>query len=390
MSAQPAGRRAGMSLVEALVALVVFGTVFAATMGTLRAQLHAFTDGQRQLDAAQYTRFTLSTLEKDLPSMGSGVPAGQPFIVHADTLVLAYNSDFVSSIANDLYAVYVDSSAPSLATTAVPRTRRFTIPLSAFQYPDTTYRVGMTTSPAETIIFFFQRDTSTARSDDYMLWRQVNDLTPELVARNILRATNAPFFRYHRVTTPASGPVYLDSIPMGWLPLSHTVPIHESVADTLPAGRIDEIRAVEVNFRITDARPGGDERIYVVRRRITLPNAGKTARKTCGDAPILGTVGFLVVPFIDPITSDTVLRLTWNAAVDETAGERDVMRYVLWRDTAAFAAAGDPYLNIPAGAAPYQFDDTDIISGHTYYYGLAAQDCTPSLSPPRTAWAIVP
>ncbi|OGU07026.1 MAG: hypothetical protein A2W29_09385 [Gemmatimonadetes bacterium RBG_16_66_8] len=67
MSAQPAGRRAGMSLVEALVALVVFGTVFAATMGTLRAQLHAFTDGQRQMDAAQYTRFTLSTLEKDLP-----------------------------------------------------------------------------------------------------------------------------------------------------------------------------------------------------------------------------------------------------------------------------------------------------------------------------------
>ena len=390
MNAHTAGRRAGFSLVETLVALIVFGTVFAATISTLHAQLKAFTNGQRQLDAAQYVRFTLSTLEKDLPSMGSGVPDGQPFVVYADTSVLSYNSDFVSNVANDLYAVYVDSTTTSAATMSVPHSRRFTIPLSTFQYPDTTYRNGGALSPAETITFYFVLDTATARVDDFMLWRKVNDQAPELVARDVLHTPNRPFFLYHRVTTPASGPVYLDSIPPGWLPLRHSAAIHLGTDDTLPASRIDAIRAVEINFQITDARPGGDERIYVVRRRITLPNAGKTARKTCGDSPLLGNIGFTVVPFIDPITADTLLRVRWNASVDETAGEQDVMRYVIWRDTVAITVAADPFLNIPAGAPPYEFDDTNVVSGTRYYYALAAQDCTPSLSSLATAWAIVP
>jgi hypothetical protein len=177
---------------------------------------------------------------------------------------------------------------------------------------------------------------------------------------------------------------------MGWLPLRHSAIIHLGANDTLPASRIDAIRSVEINFRVTDARPGADERIYVVRRRITLPNAGKTARKTCGDSPLLGSVGFIVVPYIDPLTADTVLRVNWTAAVDETAGERDVMRYVIWRDTSAITMASDPFLNIPAGASPYQFDDTNVVAGTKYYYALAAQDCTPSLSSLTTAWAIVP
>jgi len=175
------------------------------------------------------------------------------------------------------------------------------------------------------------------------------------------------------------------------VPLQHTVPLHSSVGDTLPFNRIDQVRAIEINFRVTDGRPGTQERIYDVRRRITLPNAGKAVKKTCGDEPLLGAaIAFATIPFVDPLTADTVVRLTWNAAVDETTGERDVMRYVVWRDTAVFAMAGDPYLSIPAGNASYQFDDTNVVPGGKYYYALAAQDCTPSLSSLRTSVAIVP
>ena len=383
-------RRAGMTIVEMLVALVVFGTVFAITLGTLNEQLRTFTNGQRQLDAAQYLRFTLGTLEKDLPTTGSNVTSDQPFLVYGDTLAVALNADLLSHIANDVYAVYVDSSAPAVATMSVPRARRFTIPTSSFQYPDTTYRSGLALSPAETIIFYFQPDTASARADDYVLYRQINDLGPELVARNVLRADSAPFFRYHRVNVPASGPAFLDSIPMSWLPLRHTVPLHSSVGDTLPLNRIDQVRAIEINFRVTDARPGPQERIYSVKRHVTLPNAGKAFKKVCGDEPLLGSIAFVTAPFVDPLTADTLVRLTWNAAVDETAGEKDVMRYIVWRDTAVFAMAGDPYLSIPAGSASYQFDDTDVVAGGKYYYALAAQDCTPSLSSLRTSVAIIP
>ncbi|MCI0435841.1 MAG: hypothetical protein L0271_19695 [Gemmatimonadetes bacterium] len=384
-------RRAGLTIVETLVAIIVFGTVFAITLGTLQEQLRAFTNGQRQLDAAQYLRFTLGTMEKDLPTMGTNVASEQPFIVYADSVVLAFNADLVSHVANDAYAVYVDSTAPAVATMSVPRPRRFTIPGTSFQYPDTTYRSGLALSAAETVIFYFQSDTSTTRADDYILWRQVNELAPELVARNVLRADSAPFFRYHRINVPASGPAFLDSIPTSWQPLRHSAPVHGASGDTLPFNRIDQVRAVEVTFRVTDGRPGARERIYDVKRRITLPNAGKAAKKTCGDEPLLGGgVAFLSTPLIDPLTFDTIVRLTWNPAVDETAGEKDVIRYVIWRDTVLFSMAGDPYLSIPAGSASYQFDDTDVVAGAKYYYAMAAQDCTPSLSTLRTSVAIVP
>jgi hypothetical protein len=73
--------------------------------------------------------------------------------------------------------------------------------------------------------------------------------------------------------------------------------------------------------------------------------------------------------------------LAWNAATDETGGEKDVQRYVIWRRLNTELAFGDPYLSIPpAGLATYGHTDRDVVSGSTYIYGLAAQDCTPLTS----------
>ena len=40
----------------------------------------------------------------------------------------------------------------------------------------------------------------------------------------------------------------------------------------------------------------------------------------------------------------------------------------------------EPYLSIPAGEDAYIYRDEDLVVGETYEYGLAAQDCTPTLS----------
>jgi prepilin-type N-terminal cleavage/methylation domain-containing protein len=381
--------RAGFTLVEVLVAMTVFGALMALTLGVLDQQVRAFYNGSAQMDATQHLRFTMSALEKDLPTAGSGVPAAQPFLVYADTHVVAFNADYASNLAADAFAVYVDTTLPNLQVTSLTRARRITIPRTSFQYPDTTYRVGASPSPAETIIFYFQQDTSTARADDYLFWRQVNDQAPELLARNILRPAAGPFFRYRRLRTPAVGPIVLDSVPSGWLPLRHTQPVHLSPTDVGVPARIDSVRAVDVRFRTTDDRRNAQERIYTVARTISLPNAGKTARKTCGDEPLNTGMNFTAAA--DTLNGGPIVRLSWQRSVDESAGERDVNRYLLWRSTTLPVGTGDPFQNIPAGAAPpYIFVDGGVTAGTTYYYAISAQDCTPSFSTQLTRTINVP
>jgi prepilin-type N-terminal cleavage/methylation domain-containing protein len=382
--------RAGFTLVEVLVAMTIFGALMALTLGVLDQQVRAFYNGSAQMDATQHLRFTMGVLEKDLPTTGSGVPNTQPFLVYADTHVVAFNADYMGNLASDAFAVYVDTTMPNLMVTSLTQPRRITIPRTSWQYPDTTYRVGMSPSPAETIILYFEPDTSTARADDYLFWRQVNDQAAELLARNILRPATGPFFRYRRVRSPGAGQIVLDSIPSAWLPLRHTRPIHLSPADTAQFARIDSVRAVNVRFRTTDDRPTAQQRLYTVERTIALPNAGKTARKTCGDEPLNSGMSFTATP--DSVSGQPVVRLQWNPSVDEAAGERDVNRYLLWKSNTLPVGTGDPFQNIPAGAAPpYVFDDGGVASGgNTYHYAIAAQDCTPSYSAQLTRTVIVP
>jgi hypothetical protein len=91
--------------------------------------------------------------------------------------------------------------------------------------------------------------------------------------------------------------------------------------------------------------------------------------------------GGLGAQLVDLGGGDYVARLAWSAAVDETAGERDVARYVIYRQSVPVGSDwGDPYVSIPAGLAAYSFDDRVVALGATYQYALAAQDCSPALS----------
>ena len=230
--------------------------------------------------------------------------------------------------------------------------------------------------------YFFEPDITTARADDYVLKRQVNDAAPEVLARNLMKQGSMPFFRYFGERTYTSQSTALDSIPDGDLPLFHSVLIHGSTSDTATSARGDSIRAVRVSFRSTNGRPGADEWFADLSRVIELPSAGFGIVLTCGDEPILGSP--LTAQVVSP-SGTPVVRLDWLPATDESVGERDVIRYVLYRrDVPNLGDWGDPLLSIPAGAASYTYEDDTVQVGTTYEFAHAAQDCTPSLSPLST------
>ncbi len=369
--------KAGFTLIELLIVTLVFGIVVAGALGFMTAQQNAFNKGSDQLLTLQNLRYAYQTLEIDLSTLGSNVPAGQPAMVLAKDDVVAFTADYTSNLANDVSAVYIDPDAPTGMVQA-PRTR-ISIPNSSFSWPDTLYRApGGTPSMAELIIYFFEPDTSTTREDDYVLKRKVNTADPEVLSRNLLKQGSTPFFRYFRKRTYTSQSSELDSIPDGDLPLFHSEKLHGSATDTANSARADSVRAVRVSFRATNGQTGAGERFADVSRVIDLPNAGFGIVGTCGDEPLLGND--LQVVVIGGGGSPYV-RLTWAPAIDETSGETDVIRYVIYRRGVPNTGLwGDPMLSIPAGLDTYQYDDATVEVDSTYQYVHAAQDCTPSLS----------
>ena len=83
------------------------------------------------------------------------------------------------------------------------------------------------------------------------------------------------------------------------------------------------------------------------------------------------------------------MTLSWPPSIDEVGGEGDVVRYIIWRQDLSQPGWGDPYVAIPAGAASYTYEDAAVQSGAAYEFALAAQDCTPSLSPRVTSGPVV-
>jgi prepilin-type N-terminal cleavage/methylation domain-containing protein len=377
--------RGGLTLIELLIALVVFSAVMAGALGFIRAETRGLIRGTDRMNTLQNLQYSADLIQSEVRVAGAGVLDQQPFIVYAGSDVFAFNADFTSNIEGDVSAVYIDPDAPTGSVTALARGDRLTLPATAFAYPDTSYlAVGGQNSPAETIILFFTPDSTTARPDDYLFMRQVNTQPAELVARNLLR-TGAAFFTYYRMVNPVSAPVRVDSVPSSQLPWTHAVPIHLAPSDTGAAARIDSIRAVLVTLTATNGATGAAERRRTLSRLIRMPNAGLSQRNTCGDEPFLGTP---LTATLGTANGAPVVTLTWGQATDEAAGERDVVRYVLWRKHPADPAWGDPYLSIPSGSPTYVYQDAAVVSGDAYEYALAAQDCTPSLSTLATSGTV--
>ena len=155
-------------------------------------------------------------------------------------------------------------------------------------------------------------------------------------------------------------------------------------------GRIDSLRSVLVSFKVTNGEVGTRERSERISFNVPLPNMGLKNLKICGGEPILGQP--LNAAYDNTGGSDKV-RLTWNRAYDENSGEKDVVRYVLWRRQLAPVLEpvyGDPLTSIAAGFANYLYIDPTVDAATTYEYRLSAQDCSPKLSTPVTTTATIP
>jgi len=367
----------GITLIEMLIALVIFLIVLAGAMSAIGAQNRGFNKGLEEMGILQNLRYGVQQMELEVRMAGANVPSGQPEIVYAGVDAFSFNTDLISNVPGDISAVYVDPGAPTGHVTAMTTAMAAPIPGSSptFTYPLANFPL----SPAETTTFWFTPDAATTRVDDFVLMRQVNDRVAEPLVRAILAPTGgAPFFSYRYLNVPVSGATTVAPVPAGWLPLRHSATQHGIAADTGTAARIDSLRAVEVQYRVTNMQTGTAERIRAISAVIPMPNIGFRKLQSCGDVPI-----FLsgVVAAWNVLTDN--VDVTWNASVDEATGEEDIIRYVIWRRAGAVVVWGDPIASIAPGSATYAFADPDVVAGETYQYAISAQDCSPMLSTQR-------
>lgn len=388
MKAHPSNRTAGFTLVELMISLVMLSIVMTATISVFRLQTRTFRMGGERLDLYQNLRYAVSTVDRMLRTTGAGVSNQQPMFIYGDNDIVAFNANYTNDI-QDNCAVNINPDAPPGSFEMLPLASALQFPNTAFTYPAANYPAGA--CRAETIVFFFRPDSTTVDEDnDFLLLLQVNVTAPELVARNIFAYPGRPFFEYFvhprelavppaprdslvRANAPGSGVL---------LPISHSVAIHGSAADSAgdPSGSFlaDSVKAVRLNIRVSNGLAGAEQRTRDLSTVISLPNNGLVQLKTCGTSPLL--TGLLAAT-PNVVGTAAAVSLQWPASFDDGAGEADVTQYNIYRREATEPSFGSALLSIPAGQPPpYGFEDNGVVAGVDYVYAVAAQDCTPGES----------
>ncbi|HXE57790.1 MAG TPA: prepilin-type N-terminal cleavage/methylation domain-containing protein [Gemmatimonadales bacterium] len=365
---------AGFSLIEMLLALVVLGLLMGTTVSLLRSQSRAFQRGGTRMELNQNLRFALTTLDRVARTTGAGTTPDQPMLVYAAADAIVFNANYASDL-DDGTAVHVNPDLPAGAINALGAATPILLPGTSITYPDSSYTLpGGTPSRAETISFHFRPDSSTPDPNDFVLLQRVNALPSELVARNLQPYPGRPFFEFWYDSATAAGTITTRRLASSRLPVRHSAARHGSPADAGASALADSIRMFRVNLTVTNGMTGAEGTSRRVSTMVRLPNNGLVQLKTCGDAPMLS--GTLTVTPNLPGDPPNV-RLQWLASVDEAAGERDVTQYnVYFRD----AASPDwvPFTTVPAGAPAYDVNHGDgLVAGGSYFFAVAAQDCTP-------------
>lgn len=393
-------RRQGFTLVEMLVTMVVFGVVMGAAFSYLGSQGKSFRTMSERSGLVQNVRFGRDLLRQEIRTTGTNVTDQQPMIVYASDSVYAFNADLTSNVEDSVAltgAVYVDPFAPDSAVSALRLAQSMTIPGSspAFTYPLADYSQNtqvFVNSDAETVTFWFEPDTTTTATGDYLLVRRANRMAPEILLRGVRRRAGLPFFRYwYDPSRYGAVNASLDTVPRAWLPLAKTVAARGTAPDTgiAASARIDQVRAVEVNYEVV-SQSAGRVRSSLVNYIVPLPNTLRPRlRRICGRVPIFGRS--VSAQWRNAAGSDPAgIELEWDAAVDQGAGENDVVRYVIWRREVGEPTWGDPHNTIGAtSATDYTWRDAGVEPGRRYEYAVAVQDCTPNVSTFSTSNAVL-
>ncbi len=366
-------RRAGVTLIEMMIAIVLFVLVFGLAVPFFRYQARSVSASAGRLDALQNARYAQSAIDRDLRISGIGIVQAQPMIVQADGFAVTFNADLATKDINDPMSIYYDVDMDSSGTDAMNNLNKVTLPNSAKTYPDSNYMNGAIASPAETIQYWLVKDSAATRTDQYILYRRVNNLPQRLVAKGIIVPAGTNFFQYMKPNA-AGG---LDSIKAAKLPIFHSAPIHGSPADTGSSALTDSIRVVRMTVTGLYNDPDKGAIMKTVVSSTKLLNAGMSRSSVCGDLPIAVTTATATRwPFFGTPTKVTI---AWNSSLDQDAGEKDVGRYMVFKKKVGSSDWGSPIADLAASQANYSLDDTSLSSGN-WVYGIIAQDCSPSNS----------
>jgi len=374
--ARPRRRDAGFSLVEMMIALVVLSVVMGAAVSVMRSQSRNFARGGTRIELTQNMRYALSTVDRVLRTLGAGIGTNQPMLIYAGNNEITFNTNYATRVPDGV-AVYINPSLPANADLALTTATPITVPNTS---PGITYPVanyfwgGATPSRAETISLYFRPDSSTPDLTDFVLLQRVNDAPSELIARNLRAYPGRPFFEYWWDSTTNVGTTVFGQLPAARIPVRHTV-IGGPNAPNTSQPLADFLRAVRLNIVVTNGVTGPDSTSRRVSSMTQIPNNGLSPVSTCGDTP-LQPVGVL--------TADTVgqgsggVLLGWLASPDELAGERDISQYNLYYRLQS-AANWTPLTTQAPGFSPY--GKTVVLQpDSTYFFAVAAQDCSPAES----------
>jgi type II secretory pathway component PulJ len=366
-------RRAGVTLIEMMIAIVLFVLVFGLAVPFFRYQARSVSASAGRLDALQNARYAQSAIDRDMRISGIGIVQSQPMIVQADGFAVTFNADLATKDINDPMSIYYDADMDSSGTDAMNTLNKVTLPNSAKTYPDTNYMNGPIASPAETIQYWLVKDSAATRTDQYILYRRVNALPQRLVAKGIIVPAGTNFFQYMKPNSVGG----LDSIKAAKLPLFHLAPTHGSPADTGASAQTDSIRVVRMTVTGLYNDPDKGAIMKTVVSSTKLLNAGMSRSTVCGDLPIAVTTA-TATP-VGPVGHPTKVTVAWIKSLDQDAGEKDVERYMVFKKLSASSDWGNPIADIAASQNTYTLDDTTLPSG-LWTYGIIAQDCSPANS----------
>ena len=364
--------RAGFTTLELLVAMSVTLIIVAIAAPIYSAQTKAVNNTAGRTDATRSANFGVDAIEQDLRNTGVGVFDGQPLIVRGAIDAVSFNANMVTARANDLVAVFYDPDADSTSLSALGPATSVTLPNSAITYPSASY-----VSNAETISYYVKSDTGVSPiigGQRVVLYRRVNRMPEEIIARNLIQTSTMPVFRYYRRSLAG----VLSEVTGGALPMLHSVPKHGTAADTGSAATIDSIAVVKVNLIAMYKDPRGSTVLDTVQRNIRIANQGLLQRAQCGEIPIVpGTPVLTIVP----LGGLNAVKLVWAASTDELTGERDVEMYAVYRRIFGTPDWSEPLTNVPgAGVATLQYTDNTVAPATRYEYAISALDCTPAPS----------
>ena len=373
--------RAGFTLVEVMISMMLLLVLMGAATGFFRTQLRALSKESGRFDALQNGNYAVNLLDQEIRAAGVGTPNNQPLIVQASPEAITFNGDLVSRVKYDPSSVYYDPDASAQATDNLTKAQAITLPLYSNSFPKANY-----TGAAETISYWVTADTVSNKSDELMLMRRVNAMAPRLVARGIKKITGQPVFTYYSKVgnidnggyTPITGitstapAFHSDSIHTG-SDTSNGSGAGSATTESAGSKLVDAIAMVRVNITTIYRDARGDSALRTVTRSVRVMNAGLLDQPTCGGNP--GAPSNAKVPSNISLATDGGVTLTWNSSADEAGGAKDVQRYLLYKrlsgDPNVFT---EPFRIIPAdGANTYM--DTDVQPGLVYVYGVAAQDC---------------